>query len=109
MQLTRPGGSRGTGSPGRRPARGAVSVWAQFRAHSSTYGAVHRWSPGSCSRGSRTVADAGERRATLLESVLGQPLRSSNLLSSAALTCDDVLGSPSRTAVHPKARVSFPV
>src|SRR5215470_11807790 len=70
MQLTRPGGSRGTGSPGRRPARGAVSVWAQFRAHSSTYGPVHRWSPGSCSRGSRTVVDAGERHATLLESVL---------------------------------------
>ena len=55
-----------------RPGQQALAcAWAQFWAHSSTYGAVHRRSPGSCSRGSRTVADAGERRATLLESVLG--------------------------------------
>jgi hypothetical protein len=46
-------------------------AWAQFWAHSSPSRAVHRWSPGSCSRGSRTVADAGERWPTLLESVLG--------------------------------------
>jgi hypothetical protein len=46
-------------------------AWAQFWAHSSPSAAVHRWSPGSCLRGSRTVADAGERHATLLESVLG--------------------------------------
>src|SRR5215471_19851610 len=55
-----------------RPGQQALAcAWAQFWAHSSTYGAVHRWSPRSCSRGSRTVADAGERHATLLESVLG--------------------------------------
>src|SRR5215472_2110447 len=55
-----------------RPGQQALAcAWAQFWAHSSTYGAVHRWSPGSCSRGSRTVADAGERDATVLESVLG--------------------------------------
>ena len=45
--------------------------WAQFWTHSSPSRAVHQWSPGLCSRGSRTVADAGERHATLLESVLG--------------------------------------
>ena len=36
---------------------------------------------------SRTVVNPGERWPTLLESALGQPLRSSNLLSSATLTC----------------------
>jgi hypothetical protein len=61
-------------------------AWAQFWSHSSPSAAVHRWSVGSCSRSSRTVADAGERWSTLLESAW-QPLRSSNLLSSAALTC----------------------
>jgi hypothetical protein len=64
----------------RGPQRGALS---QFLSHSSPSGTVHRCSPGSCLRSSRTAADAGERRPTLLESVLGQPLRSSNLLSSA--------------------------
>jgi hypothetical protein len=54
-----------------RGSRPWPQAWAQFWAHSSMYGAVHRWSPGSCSRGSRTVADAGERWSTLLESVLG--------------------------------------
>ena len=39
----------------------------------------------------------------------GQPLRSSNLLSSATLTCDDALGSRSRAALHATACVSFSV
>jgi hypothetical protein len=39
----------------------------------------------------------------------GQPLASSNLASSATLTCDYALGSCSRAALYPKARVSFPV
>ena len=36
----------------------------------------------------RTVADLGERWSALLESVLGATLTSSNLASSAALTCN---------------------
>jgi len=38
----------------------------------------------------------------------GQPLRSSNLLSSATLNCDDALGSSAHCATS-NARVSFPV
>ena len=38
----------------------------------------------------RTLVNAGERWPALLESVLGQPLRSSNLLSSATLTCKNI-------------------
>src|SRR6516162_8089946 len=83
-------------------------AWAQFWAHSSTYGTVHRWSPGSCSRGSRTVADAGERHATVLESVLGatpqefeSPILRHADLRRRARSC-------SRAALHPKPRVSFP-
>src|SRR5215469_2783584 len=41
---------------------------------------------GSCLRSSATVADTGERRSALLESVLGATLASSNLASSATLT-----------------------
>jgi hypothetical protein len=55
-------------TPGRQALAGA---WAQFWAHSSPSRAVHWWSPGSCLRCSRMVADAGERWSALLESVLG--------------------------------------
>ena len=37
----------------------------------------------------------------------GQPLRSSNLLSSAILTCDDALGSWSRAALRPRRLSHF--
>jgi hypothetical protein len=46
-------------------------AWAQFWAHSPPSATVHRCSLRSCSRSWRTAADAGERRATVLESVLG--------------------------------------
>src|SRR5262249_27268263 len=44
---------------------------SQFLSHSPPSGAVRQCSLGSCSGRSRTVADAGEHRPTLLESVLG--------------------------------------
>jgi hypothetical protein len=46
-------------------------AWAQFWAHSPPSATVHRCSLRSCSRSWRTAADAGERHATVLESVLG--------------------------------------
>ena len=52
------------------------------------------------------MVNAGQR---CWKACWGQPLASSNLASSATLTCDDALGSCSRAALHPKARVSFPV
>src|SRR5215471_13185996 len=63
----------------RRPL---VSVCVSFTPSAT----VHRWSCGSCLRSPRTVENAGQH---LWESVLGQPIRSSNLLSSATLTCGD--------------------
>src|SRR6516225_6469447 len=63
-----------------RPAEGSLS---QFVSHSPPSATVLRWSRASCLRSSRTVADAGERWPALLEACWGQPLRSSNLLSSA--------------------------
>jgi len=49
----------------------SARAWAQFWAHSPPSATVHRCSLRSCSRSWRTVADAGERHATVLESVLG--------------------------------------
>jgi len=61
-----------SGDSAATPGQQALArAWAQFWAHSSPSAAVHRWLPGSSSCGSWTVADAGERHATLLESVLG--------------------------------------
>jgi hypothetical protein len=58
---------------------GAVSVLVSF-----TYvRTVHQRSRGGHWRRSRTVENSGERTSAVLESVLGQPLKSSNLLSSA--------------------------
>jgi hypothetical protein len=57
--------------PPRLGSRPRAWAWAQFWSHSSPSGAVHRRSPGSCLRSSRTVAAAGERWSALLESVLG--------------------------------------
>jgi hypothetical protein len=88
--------------PARRP--GALS---QFLSHSPASGGVHQCSLGSCLCSSRTVADAGERGPALLESVLGQPLGSSNLPSSATLTCDDALGSWSHAALPPQRLSHF--
>src|SRR6516225_6054936 len=44
---------------------------SQFLSHSPPSGTVRQCPPRSCLCSSRTVADAGERRPTLLESVLG--------------------------------------
>ena len=46
-------------------------AWSQFWSHSPPSGAVHRRPPGTNPGRSRTVAAPGERRPTLLESVLG--------------------------------------
>ena len=47
----------------------------------------------------RTPVNTGQR---CWKACWGQPLRSSNLLCSATLTCDDALGSCSRAALHPE-------
>ncbi len=47
------------------------SPWAHFWAHSPPSMAVHRRPPGTRPRWPRTVADIGERRSAVLESVLG--------------------------------------
>ena len=56
---------------GRATRSGPPGPLSQFLSHSPPSGAVHRCSPSSCLRSSRTVADVGERRPTVLESVLG--------------------------------------
>src|SRR5215472_13453173 len=63
-------------SPGVAPRPCWVAWWAAWplvsvSVHSPLSGTVHRCSPRSCLRSSRTVADAGERGPALLESVLG--------------------------------------
>jgi len=50
---------------------GEELAWAQFWAHSLPSAAVHRWPLGTRPRWPRTVADIGERRPAVLESVLG--------------------------------------
>jgi len=91
------------------PVGNGAGHLSQFLSHSPLSGAIHQRPPRSCSGRSRTVADAGERWPALLESVLGQPLASSNLASSATLTCYDALGLRSRAVPCPTARVSFSV
>src|SRR5215510_640086 len=61
----------GRRSPHVLPRRGPPGLLSQFLSHSPPSGTVHRCSPRSCLRSSRTVADAGERGPALLESVLG--------------------------------------
>ena len=51
--------------------RGPPGLLSQFLSHSPPSWAVHHCSLRSCLCSSRTVADAGERGPTLLESVLG--------------------------------------
>jgi hypothetical protein len=53
------------------PSGGPPGPLSQFLSHSPPSGIVHRCSPRSCLRCSRTVTDAGERGPALLESVLG--------------------------------------
>jgi hypothetical protein len=75
--LLRPAARRHTWAAGVGPCMGSVL---------GSFTPVRHRSPASTPiglRSSRTVADAGERGPTLLESVLGATLRSSNLLSSA--------------------------
>ena len=55
----------------RSPREQQTAPGLSFGLNSPSSGIVHRRPPGSCSRSSRTVADAGEHRPTLLESVLG--------------------------------------
>jgi len=55
----------------RSPREQQTAPGLSFGLNSPPSGIVHRRPPGSCSRSSRTVADAGEHRPTLLESVLG--------------------------------------
>ena len=52
-------------------SRSRLFLLSQFLSHSPPSGAVRQCSLGWCLRSSRTMADASERRATLLESVLG--------------------------------------
>jgi hypothetical protein len=94
---------------------------SQFLSHSPPSGTVHQRSPRSCSGRSRTVAACGERCPALLESVLGQPLASSNLLSSATLTCMNIGGWPLTSGLivsrwahlwarsHSRRRVPLPI
>ena len=51
--------------------RGPPGLLSQFVSHSPLSATVHQRQPKSCSGRSRTVADVGEHRPTLLESVLG--------------------------------------
>jgi hypothetical protein len=51
--------------------------------------AVHRKPRAAHPRRSRTMAASGERRSACWKAWWGQPLASSNLASSAAMTCDD--------------------
>jgi len=74
------------------PVGNGAGHLSQFLSHSPLSGAIHQRPPRSCSGRSRTVADAGERWPALLESVLGQPLASSNLASSA--TSDQAIHKP---------------
>ena len=78
----RPGpgpGAAPTRSPPRSPGalRGRAAPWwaawplVSVSVSFTPSGTVHRCSPRSCLRSSRTVADAGERGPALLESVLG--------------------------------------
>jgi hypothetical protein len=66
-------------------------AWSQFWSHSPPSGTVRRRPPGTNPGRSRTVAAPGGRWPALLESVLGNPLRSSNLLSSAILSCGNAV------------------
>jgi hypothetical protein len=49
-----------------------AGAWSQFWSHSLPFGTVHRRPPGTNPGRSRTVANRGERRSALLESVLGK-------------------------------------
>ena len=53
------------------PRGGSPGPLSRFLSHSPPSGGVRRCPPRSCLRSSRTVADTGERRSALLESVLG--------------------------------------
>ena len=95
-----------------RPALLAASCrfgWSQIWSHSPGFAGVRRdpsvtVSPGHGRR--RTPVNAGQH---CWKACWGQPLASSNLASSATLTCYDALGLRSRAVPCPTARVSFSV
>ena len=97
--------------PARRPSRGGSR-----RGPGLSFGLIHpRPGPFTGGHPDRVRAGRGRWRTPVnadqhcWKACWGQPLASSNLASSARLTCDDALGSCSRAALHPKACVSFPV
>ena len=95
-----------------RPALLAASCrfgWSQIWSHSPGFAGVRRdpsvtVSPGHGRR--RTPVNAGQH---CWKACWGQPLASSNLASSATLTCYDALGLRSHAVPCPTARVSFSV
>ena len=83
--------------------------WSQIWSHSPGFAGVRRdpsvtVSPGHGRR--RTPVNAGQH---CWKACWGQPLASSNLASSATLTCYDALGLRSHAVPCPTARVSFSV
>jgi len=85
------------------------SGWAQMWSHSPGFGGGRQdpsvtVSPGHGRR--RTPVNAGQH---CWKACWGQPLASSNLASSATLTCYDALGLRSHAVPCPTARVSFSV
>ena len=77
-------------------------VWSQLWSHSPPSGTVHRRPRAAYQRRSRTVAAVVNIGQHCWKACWGQPLASSNLASSATLTCGDALQPGSLSALRPE-------